>query len=209
MCLACGKQLDREGVYCIECRKKKTKENTETRHWYQEHRICPRCGKNDLFGDEKVCLECNAKAYEITIRSRERLGREHYNNQHNEWARNEHQKRIEQGICTRCGKRNADVGYKTCGICRAKTRNYKRIKYGKPDRKDRAVQGLCYFCDSPIKEGYKVCEKHYQMNLEKLDNEKCRNVTENIKSKQRAIFGKTKTQKTKIEKCSEFKNLNI
>lgn len=189
LCLKCGKPLDRDGLYCIDCRKYITEQNTLARHWYQEHGICPRCGKNELFGDEKVCIECNAKAYEVTMRSRERLGKEHYNQQHNEWARNKHQKRIDEGICTRCGKRKADGGYKTCGICRAKTRNYKRIKYGKPDRSERYKQGLCYFCDSPIKEGYKVCEKHYRMNIDKLDNEKCRKATEDIKSNMKYFIG--------------------
>lgn len=191
LCLNCGSILDREGIYCIQCRKNKTEEATIIRHWYQEHGICPRCGKNDLFGDEKVCLECNAKAYETTMKSREKLGKEHYNNQHNEWARNEHQRRIEEGICTRCGKRKADKGYKTCGICRVKTRNYKRIKCGKPDRRERTEQGLCYFCDSPVKAGYKVCEKHYQMNLEKLNNEKCRKARENIKKEINTYFTKS------------------
>lgn len=190
LCLKCGNPLDREGTYCKNCKDIVTKEIMELRHWYQDNKICPRCRKNDLFGDEKICPECNAKAYEITMRSRERLGAEHYNNQHNEWARNNHQKRIEQGICTRCGKRNADSGYKTCGICRTKTRNYKRIKYGKTDRSERAKQGLCYFCDNPIKEGYKVCEKHYQMNIDKLDNDKCRESKEKIKKMNKIYFVK-------------------
>lgn len=190
LCLKCGRPLDRNGTYCKECRKVLTDENTERRHWYQDNGICPRCGKNDLFGDEKVCPECNAKAYEIIMRSRERLGKEHYNNQHNEWARNNHQKRIEQGVCTRCGKRKADSGYKTCGICRAKTRNYKRIKYGKPDRNERYKQGLCYFCDNPIKAGYKVCEKHYQMNIDKLNSENCKKNREKLKTQNKIYFMK-------------------
>ena len=188
LCLKCGNPLDREGAYCISCNKYLNEQQTLLRYWYQEHGICPRCGKNDLFGDEKVCLECNAKSYEVTMKSRERLGKEHYSQKHSEWARNEHQRRISEGICTRCGKRKADGGYKTCGICRAKTRNYKRIKYGKPERSERYEQGLCYFCDNPIKEGYKVCEKHYQMNIEKLDNEKCRKATEDIKSDMKKYF---------------------
>ncbi len=134
-----------------------------------------------LVGDEKICLECSAKDYAITMRSRERIGREHYNQIHAKWAKNEHQRRIEQGICTRCGKRKADSGYKTCGICRAKKREYKRIKYGKPIQSDRIEQGICYFCDNPVKIGYKVCEKHYQINLQNLDNDKCRKATEEFK----------------------------
>lgn len=188
LCLKCGKSLDRDGVYCVACRKYITEQEALLRHWYQDNGICPRCGKNSLIGDEKQCPECNAKMYKINTRSRKRLGKEHCNQQHNEWARKEHQRRISEGICTRCGKRKADSGYKTCGICRAKIRNYRRIKYKKPDRSERQEQGLCYFCDNPVKEGYKVCEKHYQMNLEKLDNEKCRQATKNMKLDMKKYF---------------------
>ena len=174
LCLKCGNPLDRNGIYCAECRKDINENLQKTRGWYQIHGICPRCRKNNLFGDEKVCPECSAKAYEYAMRSRERLGKEHYNLQQAELHKNQHHKRIELGICTRCGKREADSGYKTCGICRAKTRNYKREKYGKPDRSERWKQGLCYFCDNPIKDGYKVCEKHYQMNVEKSNSSKAK-----------------------------------
>lgn len=87
---------------------------------------------------------------------------------------------IERGICTRCRKRKADYGYKTCGICREKIRNYKRIKYGKPDRSERYEQGLCYFCDNPIKDRYRVCEKHYQMNVEKARSQKADKARKNL-----------------------------
>lgn len=172
LCIKCGKPLDREGVHCIACRKIISENERENRHWYQSHGICPRCGKNDLFGDEKVCPECNAKVYKNTMNSRNKLGKEHYNQKHAEWAKKEHYKRIEQGICTRCGKRNADYGFKTCGICRTNTRNYKRTKYGKPDRNERYKQGMCYFCNNPIKDGYKVCEKHYQINVKNARSKK-------------------------------------
>ena len=180
LCLKCGNPLDRGGTYCTECRKIINEDLQKTRNWYQTHGICPRCGKNDLFGDEKVCPECSAKGYSLAMKSRERLGKEHYNKNHAEWSKKEHHRRIEQGICTRCGKRNADYGYKTCGICREKTRNFKRIKYGKPDRNERYKQGLCYFCDNPIKNGYKVCEKHYQMNVEKANSNKAKDARKEL-----------------------------
>ena len=80
---------------------------------------------------------------------------------------------IEKGICTRCRKRKADNGFKTCGICRAKIRQYKRnqSKYKIP-LSERYLHGLCYFCDNPVKSGYKVCEEHYQKNLEYARSEK-------------------------------------
>lgn len=32
--------------------------------------------------------------------------------------------------------------------------------------------GLCCFCGGKVKDGYKVCEKHYQMNMKKARSQK-------------------------------------
>ena len=160
--------MNREGALCIDCLSKANYEQRTTRRLYQKHRICPRCRKNDLIGDEKNCLECAAKQYEGVMRTRDR---EHYNELHKEWSRRTHHEMIEKGICTRCRKRSADNGYKTCGICRAKIRESKR-KNAKPSRSERFEQGLCYFCDNPIKHGYKVCEFHYEQNVRNARSDK-------------------------------------
>lgn len=160
-CVKCGKKIDRDGALCIDCLKKTNYEHRTTRRLYQKHRICPRCRKNSLIGDEKNCLECSAKHYEQFVTKREKG---HYNEIHREWSKRTHYEMIELGICTRCRKRNADNGYKTCGICRAKIRESKCKNY-KPSRSERFEQGLCYFCDNPIKQGYKVCDFHYEQNV--------------------------------------------
>lgn len=167
-CVNCGKEMDRDGALCIDCLSKANYEQRTTRRLYQKHRICPRCRKNDLIGDEKNCLECSAKAYANTMSSRDK---EHYNEVHREWSKRTHHEMIELGICTRCRKRSADVGYKTCGICRAKIRESKR-KNAKPSRSERFEQGLCYFCDNPIKQGYKVCDFHYEQNVKNSRSQK-------------------------------------
>ena len=181
LCIDCGNALDRDGVRCVKCNTKHNEKNNADRKWYIENGICPVCRDNFLFGDEKVCLECGALKYAETMKSRERLGREHYNEVHREWSKRTHHEMIQKGICTRCRKRKADYGYKTCGICREKGRKYKRVKYGKPDRSERYKQGLCYFCDNPIKDGYKVCEKHYQMNVEKSLSQKAKEARRELK----------------------------
>lgn len=179
LCLACGKELDREGIYCLSCRDKINTDVKETRKWYQDNGICPRCRKNKLFGDEKNCPECTAYAYTMIMPKREQ-NREHYNETHAEWSRRKHQEMIEKGICTRCRKRKSDYGYKTCGICRNEGREYKRMKYGKPSRAERHTKGLCYFCDKPIKQGYKVCEEHYQRNVDMSRTEKAKKAREKM-----------------------------
>lgn len=180
LCIDCGTELDRDGVRCVKCNTKHNENNKADRKWYRENGICPRCRKNSIFGDENMCPECSAEMYEINMNSRERLGREHCNEVHKEWSKRTHHEMIERGICTRCRKRKADYGYKTCGICRKKSREYKRMKYGKPDRSERYEQGLCYFCDNPIKDRYRVCEKHYQMNVEKARSQKADKARKNL-----------------------------
>lgn len=160
--------MDRNGVLCSGCLEKTNNENKMTRKLYQKFGVCPVCRKNSLFGDEKNCLECSVKSYERTMKNRKK---EHYNEVHKQWSKRTHHEMIEQGICTRCRKRKSDSGYKTCGICRAKIRELKR-KSAKPSRSERFEQGLCYFCDNPIKKGYKVCDFHYDKNVENARSKK-------------------------------------
>lgn len=172
LCVKCGKPLDRKGALCSSCLKIQNEYQNDTRHWLSEHHICPRCGQNDLVGDEKVCLECAAKAYATAMASRDRLGKEHYNQMHNAWARNATKERRENGICYRCGKRKADYGYKTCGVCRDKMRRSRETR-AKTAKRDMWVRnGLCFFCGQPVVEGFKVCQKHYDMNVEKARSQK-------------------------------------
>ena len=54
------------------------------------------------------------------------------------------------------------------------------MKYGKPSRAERHTKGLCYFCDKPIKQGYKVCEEHYQRNVDMSRAENTRRAREKM-----------------------------
>lgn len=164
LCVGCGKPIDRNGVYCTKCREKINKTIRERRQWYLSHKICPRCGKNDLMGNETRCLECRAKEVNNALKNRNKST---YNSYHNEWAKSTYQKRKEAGVCTRCGKRKATEGYTTCAMCRERGNASRRARNGVSDRSERIEKGICYFCDNPVKTGYKVCEKHYQMNVEK------------------------------------------
>ena len=166
LCIDCGSPLDREGLRCKKCCEKRSKWEREHRQWYLSHKICPRCGKNDLMGDETICPECRAKSVNNSLKNREK---DEYNVYQRNWSKSTYQKRKESGICTRCGKRKATQGLTTCAMCRARDNETRRIRKGFSDRSDRSKIGLCYFCDNPVKKGYKVCEKHYQMNIEKAE----------------------------------------
>lgn len=183
ICTQCGKKPPVEGkTMCAECAEQRRIYQRETRKFLLQFELCPKCGKNKLFGDEKNCPECRA-----AFANRQMKYREKNQEEYNEKQRIEHRaiygKRKEQGICVRCGKRKPKNGYSTCEICQQKDRERKRIMYGygTHDRHERLKYGLCYFCDNPVKDGYKVCEKHYQMNLQKLNNDKCRQATQELK----------------------------
>lgn len=184
LCVRCQAPLDRKGVYCTECCKKVAEESRKTRQFWKDNGFCPRCGKNKLWGEEKSCPECKAKHYASIMKSREKKGKEQYNEEHRKWLKKAYDKKISEGICYRCGKRKADNGLKSCGICRAK-HNEKRASRKKnfEYRGDRYKKGLCYFCDEPIKPGYKTCEKHYQINCEnanKANREKLAKIINNM-----------------------------
>lgn len=166
LCIDCGNPLDREGLRCKKCCEKRSKWEREHRQWYLSHKICPRCGKNDLMGDETICPECRAKSVNNSLKNREK---DEYNVYQRNWSKSTYQKRKESGICTRCGKRKATQGLTTCAMCRARDNETRRIRKGFSDRSDRSKIGLCYFCDNSVKKRYKVCEKHYQMNIEKAE----------------------------------------
>ena len=181
ICTKCGKRNSQQGkTLCYECNEKNNEYSRQTRKFFKENHICVTCGKNKVFGDEKNCFDCKEKYRQI----KNKKDKEIINKQHREWNRKTHAEMIEKGICTRCRKRNSDNGYKTCGICREKIREYRRKKSWKEDRTIRHEQGLCYFCDNVIKDGYKVCEKHYNICFENANCQKSKEVRKNhIKTK--------------------------
>lgn len=165
LCVDCGKPMDREGARCAICLTRRRQETNADRSFYKSIGICPRCQKNRLYGSEQSCPECRARAANDASRRRGE-NRMEYNGQQRIYHAELYRRRKESGICVRCGKRMPEPGYAECGICRYKDRMAKQIRSGKPDRGDRYLQGLCYFCDNPVKAGYKVCEKHYRLNVE-------------------------------------------
>lgn len=169
LCGACGKPNDRtDKTTCLACSQKRAKEILDERKYYIDNHVCPRCCKNSLYGSEKACVECRAKNAEQKARYREE-NREKYLKQYSEWEKKHRAELEEQGLCKRCGKRKADDGYKTCSWCRAKRRVYNQSRTAQigTTKQRRIDNGLCIWCENPIKEGYKICETHYQMNVDK------------------------------------------
>lgn len=91
-------------------------------------RICPRCGKNKLFGDEFHCPECAVKMAEWhakRYRGMPEEERKAYIQRNTDSARKMKEKRRKEGICIRCGKRKVSGKYATCPLCRQKNREYR------------------------------------------------------------------------------------
>lgn len=144
-----------------------TKESKrEIRAYYRSIKLCPECKTNKLFGDEKTCIECRAESANKKLEYN-RENRELVNANQRRTSKIRYENDLANGICYRCRKRKALEGQGRCGICRERDNERRRAKNYKPyKRKERYLQGLCYFCDNEIKDGYKVCEKHYQMCCE-------------------------------------------
>ena len=145
-------------------------------------------------GDETVCPECRARNTNNVLTKR---NRSEYNTYHNEWSKITYQNRKKQGMCTRCGKRKATEGMTTCALCRARDNETRIARVGTHDRSERTENGTCYFCDNPVKKGYKVCEKHYQMNVENAEKgRKTQEAQEYIRSTNRIVYGNRRRRNT-------------
>lgn len=175
-CGQCGKENDRKDrKTCSECGKKNSDYQNETKRFMLEIGICPICKKYRILGGERSCPECRAKEAEYKTKLRER-DREKYNNYMKSYQKAQYQERKNKGICTRCGKRKVTSGSR-CDYCKAKTQTGILVT---ENGKERVKNGLCYWCGEKQKQGYKVCEKHYQMNLEKARNKKAEEARKQI-----------------------------
>ena len=88
--------------------------------------ICPICGKNPIYLNEKACYECNEHILKLNRRSRKN-NRIEYRKCNNERIKRLIIERREKGLCTRCGRRKATVGFSTCSMCRCKLTEYGRV----------------------------------------------------------------------------------
>lgn len=157
LCTSCGKPVDRDGALCTACLEAKKQYNTESRERYISVGLCPICKKNEIFGIERSCRECRAKASEIDHkRTQQKIDR-------NRRVYNE-QKAL--GHCPRCNKPKEDDGYSWCSDCRAKRRKWANRKEKQYVKAERISQGLCPNCASPnLVPGKKLCYDCYRISL--------------------------------------------
>ena len=173
LCISCGKPLDRNGVNCIDCNNKRNEEYRKTKQAYIDCGICYRCRKNQIIGSEKTCPECRAKlATWKENRPEDKIEIE------KEQTRRSHERIREEcrdkGMCYVCKKRKASPNRKACDICREKQNRYNREytarKSKKLTREQRIEQGICIWCDNPVRKEKKLCDYHCDNNIQNLEN---------------------------------------
>lgn len=158
-CPKCGKEKDRQGYYCKACLEKRNEYTRESRAFWRSHHICPECGKERLFGTEKICIACRQKQYEWKQKSKDPLTDEQKAAMRN-YGRSVYRERSERGICTRCGKRKAAPGRKKCKLCLEKDAEKHRLPPNViPKMEYKEKNHLCRYCGSPLEDGSrkKVC----------------------------------------------------
>ena len=164
LCGQCGKRPPREGkTQCKECAEKDKKKYREDREFFKTLRLCPKCGKNKLFGSEKTCPECLAYAEKINAKHAIKTAgsKEAYNKQVYQKAR---QRYDEQNLCVMCKIRQRAEGHIHCEECleirRIKGREIrKRQEKVNITRSERPAYGLCYRCGNPLDRDGKLCVK--------------------------------------------------
>lgn len=128
--------------------------------------ICPICRKNPIEPNKHACYECLGKERDRYRKSREN-GTYKKQKADTERKRILYEKRREQGLCYRCGKRKAEG---LCGICKAKAKAYKDKKRADISRSERPNYGLCYTCGKQeLYDGHKVCKSCYDTRMKCME----------------------------------------
>ncbi len=175
LCVMCGKENDNKPVtYCKSCAEKRREQKGTRKAYYEHNNRCNVCGGEKMIGS-KMCYRCwetnyNAKQRRRSKRTDEEKEAERIKNN----AKNRERKRkaLENGICYYCLQNKAIEGRRECIECLAKIRkeSEQKVQERKVIRENlrayRLENHLCVKCGEPAKDGYKVCERHYQVSCE-------------------------------------------
>lgn len=137
----------------------------EWRARQKKHHICRECGEQDAYtlAGRTRCARCAQRDRERAMKYRE--GRREELRQRQAEIR---RRRLEQGLCTRCGRPVHD-GHRTCLSCRLETARRKRERKraaGSLSWADRTSGRVCFFCGGEPMEGKNMCEACYKKRCE-------------------------------------------
>lgn len=178
LCTHCGKNDAEPGhVECKKClvkhklceRKRRDSDREAFRKYRSERRrqrkaearakgLCSRCYKEPADKDYKTCWRCRANGrnrprYYYTLSEEQKQ-------RNAELAKARRQKRIEEHICARCGKRPARDGYTECALCADKYNRRRREKAHERGVVPREMGGnglYCRRCFKPKCHGERIC----------------------------------------------------
>lgn len=128
--------------------------------------ICPRCHKGILGTQYRTCADCREKKANVEAK---RFANEtpEQAEKRKEKVRTRYYMNKSNGICVKCGKREAVYGTVLCGRCLAKRRSHEKPTSQRDFREDK---GLCIICGRPVVSGRKHCEEHLKILRETAAN---------------------------------------
>lgn len=172
LCTRCGQPLDGKWVVCTKCHEERINYCGDNRKFYEEHKICKKCGKNRVYGTDKWCFECRAQYAEYNYKFMNALPKEKRNEYRRKNAKQIKKRYYElkkQGLCVFCGKRKPETGKVGCEMCNEKRRVLNRLRREKKQNtfEYRLDNGLCYFCGEPLEDKTKtICSKCHEKRVE-------------------------------------------
>lgn len=128
---------------------------SENRKYYIKIGICPVCKKNHPEEGYKICHDCRIKMNRRNMAWRHK-NREQYNTKIASRRKMIYEDRVVKGICTRCGKRPAEDGMRTCRQCHP-TYHARRVRMVA-----NTYPGVCYQCGERAIPGMRLCKEHYR-----------------------------------------------
>ena len=172
LCGYCGKENDNLPLkYCKTCAEKRSRQNKERKEYYERHGWCNVCGNPEKMENSKMCYHC----WEVAYNARQKRKKPMTDEQRQKvYQRNTAKRRqnLENGLCWYCGKRKVLDGRRECIDCYTKRKRRAALIYAETKAKNAAIREerlknhLCTKCGEPAKDGYKVCERHYQISIQ-------------------------------------------
>lgn len=188
ICPVCGKrEIGPRAAMCEPCGRKAVRE------YYYARGICPTCKRNELYGGERMCIECRAHYAELK-RKRYYADPERTKEQAHAAYRRRYTRRKEAGICYRCGRRRVEGTHILCKTCRITMSNKER--QGIP-RSERVAWGLCYFCGEPLDREGRSCKKCAERCIKTLERNRPKG-NENWRRANEVVFGKRENKNEEV-----------
>ena len=172
LCGYCGKENDNLPLkYCKACAEKRSQQYKERKEYYERHGWCNVCGNHEKMENSKMCYHCWETAYKARQKRKKPMTDEQ---RQKVYQRNTAKRRqnLENGLCWYCGKRKVLDGRRECIDCYTKRKRRAVLIYAETKAKNAAIREerlknhLCTKCGEPAKDGYKVCERHYQISIQ-------------------------------------------